>query len=74
LFESVQDNFRIRMIGFPDVSTQPFELRANLRMIVNLTVKHQPQAAILICHRLSGAFRQVNDGKSTVAQPYAMVP
>src|SRR5205823_5297636 len=49
------------------------ELGAQLRIIVNLAVEHDVDAAVLARHRLRGALREIEDRKPPMAEPAAAV-
>src|SRR5207253_390827 len=69
LFKSVQNHFTVGVICFPLVSAKSFQFGADLRIIVNLTIEHEPQRSVFVTHRLARRLREIDDRQATVPQP-----
>src|SRR5438270_12258274 len=50
-----------------------FKLDPQLRVIVDLSVKHNDETAIITCHWLRCAVGQIDDGEAAVPEPAAPV-
>ena len=48
LFEGVQDDLGVGVVGLPAMSADRFKLRADLRMVVDLAVEDDPEGAVLV--------------------------
>src|SRR5256885_667100 len=59
--ERMENHFRIRMVRLPGVPAQPLELYSDLRMVVDLAVERDPEAAVPIGHRLARGCRQIDN-------------
>jgi hypothetical protein len=51
------------------MTADPLQFSANVLMIVDFTIKGNPDAFILVAHRLSRGFRKVDNGESAVTKP-----
>ncbi len=73
LFERLQDDLSIRVVGLPLVAAYPLQFSANLRVVVNLTIERDPQRAILIAHGLRSCGREIDDRQPPMSQAHPPV-
>jgi len=54
LLERVDDHLGVGVVGLPGVTAEFLELSANLGVVVDLAVEHEPYGAIFVAHGLIG--------------------